>query len=1424
MISSHLTQLNYYFPWNLVVSLLLAIIFSVIGVIIYRSATTKDEKEPIVKPQSTLLNKIHLFFARFGYSSTDPLSQSFAYALELMHDFIGGTQFRYQLPWIVMLGTSSAGKTTVLQNLALDRPIGRPNFETKSQHKPLCDWWFYNHGIVLDVDGNLVLNSSQVNSDEDNWKLFLNLLTHYRPKRALDGVILTIPASELIGKDRLSHDEIMLRAGYLYGKLWQMQHITGFKVPVYIMITKCDLVPGFQSFCKAVPSHNKHDMFGWSNSHPIDSSYDTGWIDEAFFTLNGSLYQDQEEIYADGRNLVNSDDIFLFPYTLNTLKDGIRTYSDNLFKSSGYHESFFLRGIYFVGDSNIEAPTLKKQALNEVSLKVGSIHNVEHNQIYFSDNLFEYKAFREVGLARPLSQALLGNSTAIRFGKITIAVAVVLGTLGLLRANDTLQRAKVNLVPALSQIDVTLEKIQGQNAQTDMGRIFFDDQAQVLLNTMTQISVNHLSSIFIPASWLSSIDLRIKYVMSLAYDQVIFQSLSSQLNYKATQLFAGNSTISVTETPGNGIYPLETIEFYRLQNYVISTQALELAAQKFNELGSSGNLNDVADIIKYLFNYDMPKAFFIHSNYYTSTLKFSNLRPFDFKTYQTEASTKLHALFDQFQLACFDPARMIPGLGQLSTTLNEITGTQNYTTNADVLRNVYVSLNETVTSIQNPGLQWINADVFNPGPQYDYIMGLISASNFFTHTELTNFTHEINQNFLIFRKQLALYASPLIDGENIFSTEANLAVNKPSDGTLSLQQYLTLFFNESFMAQASKQSIITSIPTGSILLWDVLRLQQAVSIATDYTNFMNSRLLNMPKALQPLLHKVGSENLTQNIVQYLAEAEVFNSDASGSLVSSPEDALLTQVQNYRTASPYLEQILSTLKVNSTVTYGTLKGLLNTEVYLPLQKLDAILGAEAPYAIKMDSFDWWEGQPMAALEAYNVFNVTELKNYLQQQRDRINYLAQEFSEPLVSLLEQINIESMPGNLPLIKKWQEILDELSGYTRKNPGNELAELETFITTPLNEVTLSTCSKYTDDSKLMVASQDFFTRIHISLIEKLQERCADLSGSVSMGTYSQIAKFFNANLAGKFPFVEDVTAPAPDAAPQDIRTFFELLDNQGTDVKAALAEAKNLGTAGQNALTFIKQIEQVRSFFGDYLTPNSTLPSPAFAFDVTFRVNKSKEERANEILNWELTSQDTTITMRSTSPTGYWSAGDPVTVTFRWAQNSPLQPQGTEGVLGYNAQGEDASFSYSGTWAFLRLLLQHQAKASDFADLNDEDPTTLRFDIPLTNVVANSPSTLSSIPSCLPSSPSSASSSSSSVDKLPTAAVFVRLKVSPIKMKAPAKPAPAGSASSSSSSSSTSSSTPSTPQKPKIEAGPPVSLPYFPYQAPRLTSETKI
>lgn len=261
MTTDHL-QPNYFFPWSLILALILALVFAAMGILIYRKATTHVEEEIPVKKESPFVDKIQNFLARFGFFGTDSLSQSFGYALKLMYDFIGGSQFRYQLPWIVTLGSQSTGKSTLLESLSMDRPIGRPLFETEGGEKPLCDWWFFDHGTVLDLDGKLVLSASQPLSDEDNWKLFLNLLARHRPKRPLDGIVLTIPASELMGKKALSHDDIMIRAEYLYEKLWQMQHMTGIRVPVYVVVTKCDLVPGFESFCKSIPSHNGRGIFG----------------------------------------------------------------------------------------------------------------------------------------------------------------------------------------------------------------------------------------------------------------------------------------------------------------------------------------------------------------------------------------------------------------------------------------------------------------------------------------------------------------------------------------------------------------------------------------------------------------------------------------------------------------------------------------------------------------------------------------------------------------------------------------------------------------------------------------------------------------------------------------------------------------------------------------------------------------------------------------------------------------------------------------------------------------------------------------------------------------------------------------------------------------------------------------------------------
>src|SRR3990167_6643046 len=630
MSSEPLTRLSYYFPWSLVLALVLAIIFAVIGIAIFRGTFADKTDEwsfPSLENMFPFLVPVKLYLSRFGFFATDSLSKSFLYASQLMQSFMGGTRYRYTLPWIVMMGTSGSGKSALLDSLALDKPIGKPSFSTDETQPSLLNWWFYNHGIVLDLNGKLVVDSSQMTSDESQWKLFLNLLANYRPKRALDGVVLTIPASELIGATALSHNAIMERAEYLYGKLWLMQRITGIRIPIYIVVTKCDLVPGFESFCKSLPTHNKRDVFGWSNDHAIESAYDPEWVEEAFSSINQSLYRTQQEIYADATIIDGRDGVFLFPLTLNQLKGRLKTYLNHIFKISGYHESFFLRGLYFVGDSHIASPKEEGET-KAASLSAKQSVKVNTQNIYFGDDLFEGKIFREIGLARPISKLLLGNTTAIRFTKIGVALAVILGTVALLYSNERLQTAKLNLFPPFSQIDISQEKLKGQAENTEVHRDVFDNQTQTLLNTMTQISVSKLSSPYIPPSWMSPIDSKIKYVMGIAYSRIILKSIYTQLNYKASQLVSLHSFIPVTDTPGNGIDPLQTTEFYRVRNYVLSLRALEMAIDKFNGLGQTTSLKDIADIIKYLFNYDVPPGFYENTTYYMDALKYSNINLF----------------------------------------------------------------------------------------------------------------------------------------------------------------------------------------------------------------------------------------------------------------------------------------------------------------------------------------------------------------------------------------------------------------------------------------------------------------------------------------------------------------------------------------------------------------------------------------------------------------------------------------------------------------------------------------------------------------------------------------------------------------------------------------------------------------------------
>src|SRR6185295_18270191 len=81
----------------------------------------------------------------------------------------------------------------------------------------------------------------------------------------------------------------------------------------------------------------------------LETAYKPDCVPEIFESIHKHLCLLQYEIYAERDQIQNADDLFLLPSEIQSMRASLQVYLDTIFKQSAYHESFFLRGLYFCG-------------------------------------------------------------------------------------------------------------------------------------------------------------------------------------------------------------------------------------------------------------------------------------------------------------------------------------------------------------------------------------------------------------------------------------------------------------------------------------------------------------------------------------------------------------------------------------------------------------------------------------------------------------------------------------------------------------------------------------------------------------------------------------------------------------------------------------------------------------------------------------------------------------------------------------------------------------------------------------------------------------------------------------------------------------------------------------------------------------------
>ena len=274
----------------------------------------------------------------------DSQSESFKQTMAALRLSVARRDYQYQLPWYVVVGDPGSGKSALLAASGSDFSE-HPRYGL-TPHDQL-DWRFLDGGVLLGVPGQFV-SPPQGSRETKGWNRVVELLQRNRPRRPVDGMVLTISAEWLL---KATDDGELIAAAARYTELLtRAQRRFGFTFPLYFVVTKCDQVEGFSAFCRQLPKVRLDDAFGWSAPWSFETSYKPEWTDLAFDSVGQELDELRSEIFVEKPDLRNVDDVFLFPSSFEQLRAPLRVFLDRLLRESIYRETFGARGLYFTGE------------------------------------------------------------------------------------------------------------------------------------------------------------------------------------------------------------------------------------------------------------------------------------------------------------------------------------------------------------------------------------------------------------------------------------------------------------------------------------------------------------------------------------------------------------------------------------------------------------------------------------------------------------------------------------------------------------------------------------------------------------------------------------------------------------------------------------------------------------------------------------------------------------------------------------------------------------------------------------------------------------------------------------------------------------------------------------------------------------------
>lgn len=338
----------------------------------------------------------------------------------------GQRDYLYSRPWYVIIGPPGSGKTTALLNSGLRFPFSDQSLKGIGGTRNL-DFWFADEAAIVDTAGRYTSQDSDASADSAGWRSLLDQLKRNRPRQPINGVIVALGVDELLKTDLAGIDR---HATAVRRRLVELRRALDIATPIYVLLTKVDLLAGFIEFYDDLDAQGRRAVLGVTLQDP-DATPDQAEIISAFDRFVSAQGARQAKRLSEEGDANRRSLILGFPAQLASLRSRLSRFVSGAF---GPGEPVgTLRGFYFTSGVQEGAP-LDRLLSGVAEIYAKPQTTSESGKTYFLNRLLRDVIFREAGLVQTGRAARDKQRRTLVTSLVAVGIATVV-LLGLIVMN-----------------------------------------------------------------------------------------------------------------------------------------------------------------------------------------------------------------------------------------------------------------------------------------------------------------------------------------------------------------------------------------------------------------------------------------------------------------------------------------------------------------------------------------------------------------------------------------------------------------------------------------------------------------------------------------------------------------------------------------------------------------------------------------------------------------------------------------------------------------------------------------------------------------------------------------------------------------------------------------------------------------------------